>query len=73
MGIKTFVESKGGSVTFPYIGESDDGLLVLFTKYGEGTVIRTEDLDTFPLGKTKACWDMGYFHYFKGSITLENE
>lgn len=74
MGINTFVEAKGESVTYPWIGCSGDNdcLLVLFTRNGWGTVIRSENTDTFPIGKHKECWDMGRFKYFKGSITLEN-
>ena len=57
---------------FPKLMINNDGLLILFLKYAEGTVIYGEWY-TYTKGHYCKCVNMDNFTDYEGEVTLKNE
>ena len=53
---------------YPFLGIAATGLVVLFNKPSEGTVI--EMFGGYKIGEISNIWNMDHFKPFTGSITL---
>lgn len=57
---------------YPFIGESNNNI-VLFTGYGEGTVIACKSSSVYKIGHYSKDWEMGNFTLYQGKIVLSND
>ena len=56
--------------SYPWLGEGDNGLIVLFTQKKKGVVIVGSPL--YVVGYQVSSWIMDTFKPFTGSVTLSN-
>lgn len=56
---------------YPFIGESSNKLIVLFTSRGTGTVIRPNSY--YGMGLHSSTWHMSEFIPFHGTVALSND
>ncbi len=65
----TIIKSKATEYPKMMISK-DTGDIVLFSKYGTGTVVRTGDWK-WEMGKHGSCWNMACFEDFTGKVLLD--
>lgn len=60
-------------ISYPWIGISNKGAIVLFTSAGTGTLLLPGiSWDKKYVGNYISDWDMGMFSPFKGTVTISN-
>ena len=74
MTIKTTISNKKSTseVTYPCIGVYATGKIVLFTDISSGTVLRTNDPSSYPVGSTSTNFRRDWMK-FEGELILLNE
>ena len=74
MTIKSIICIKNDTseVTYPCIGVYATGTIVLFTDISSGTVLRTNDSSSYPVGSTSTNFRRDWMKY-EGVLTLANE
>lgn len=66
-------EQSVGKSPYPRLMISDNGLIVLFTKFEHGFVVYSPEDYTFGEGYHSSTWAMDNFREFTGSVTFSND
>ena len=73
--MKIVVDEKNckGEIKYPCLMKAENGNIVLFSCYGEGMCIRSDNARFYDVGDYAEDWDMDCFKPFNGTIILSND
>jgi len=71
MLISTATKNEHTRGKYPCLMITTDGLIVLFSDKGKGTVVHTESNTNYILGTYGSYWSMEAFKPYSGRVTIE--
>ena len=69
--MKSELDKNDIDENFPCLKIFNNNLVVLFTDYGIGTVVFSNNID-YSIGEYDTGWDMSEFTNYNGKVVLEN-
>ncbi len=73
MKVEVIKEEKKTERTYPYLGYSRKGVVVLFYSRVSGTVLKADDDSIFFVGEHCSSFNEDKFTPLEGKITLQND